>query len=285
MSLPVRPGIARAAVAVVHVVEAPLDLRGRVGRPVGTDGRHLAAGQRLHETVGAGLRGSAPCSSRWTVVHDVAEALELTAGMIGARWPGPQLRQHLGARPTAAAARVGAAGRFRGILARLGFRRGLLLRDRVLGRLLTGSLLRVLLWRSLASAAMACASACCVRDAVCTWACWPAGMSARRVESLAIASAPSSDGWPVLPEATPLTAPIARPRWPRRLRVPGRNPAHTVSFQHRPLRRPSRTQSCPNAGSPNCGVTEARARWATPVTEAPRGARAAYDDSMEFWCS
>ncbi|GHD93676.1 hypothetical protein GCM10010508_51500 [Streptomyces naganishii JCM 4654] len=41
-----------------------------------------------------------------------------------------------------------------------------------------------------------------------------------------------------------------------------------------------------NTGLPTAGSREARARWATPLWEAPRGARAAYGDAMELgWCS
>ncbi|GGX68694.1 hypothetical protein GCM10010510_11600 [Streptomyces anandii JCM 4720] len=37
-----------------------------------------------------------------------------------------------------------------------------------------------------------------------------------------------------------------------------------------------------NTGLPTAGSREARARWATPLREAPRGARAAYGDAMEL---
>src|SRR6478735_9543680 len=58
-----------------------------------------------------------------------------------------------------------------------------------------------------ASAADAWASACCVSEAVWTWACWPAGMSASSVVSAAAASKLLSSTAGVLPDATPTTAP------------------------------------------------------------------------------
>ena len=45
------PGAARAAVAVGDVAQAPADLRGRVGLPVGAGAGHLRAGQRLRDAV------------------------------------------------------------------------------------------------------------------------------------------------------------------------------------------------------------------------------------------
>src|SRR5690348_6627467 len=108
---------------------------------------------------------------------------------------------------------------------------------------------------ALASAAMACASACCVRDAVCTWACWPAGMSARRVESLAIASA-SFDGWPVLPEATPLTAPTAVTAVAEATASP-RTEIRLTRFPSSIARLgdPRGRNRAPERWPPNCGVT------------------------------
>ena len=48
-----RPGGAGRAVPGVDVPQAPVDLRGRVGAPVGAGARHLAAGQGLGDAVGA----------------------------------------------------------------------------------------------------------------------------------------------------------------------------------------------------------------------------------------
>src|SRR4051812_2398061 len=79
VGLPERPGLAGAAVPAVHVVQAPLDLRGRVGLPVGTGGRVLGGGQGLEEAVGAGRGVDRVVVPAGLVVHDVAEALELAA--------------------------------------------------------------------------------------------------------------------------------------------------------------------------------------------------------------
>ncbi len=51
--LPEAPGVAGAAVAVLHVVQTPLDLGGRVGLPVGAGRGHLRARQGLDQAVGA----------------------------------------------------------------------------------------------------------------------------------------------------------------------------------------------------------------------------------------
>ena len=52
--LGVAPRGARRAVDVLDVLQAPLDLGGRVGLPVGAGAGHLGAGQRLRDAVGAG---------------------------------------------------------------------------------------------------------------------------------------------------------------------------------------------------------------------------------------
>src|SRR3954470_10112839 len=58
-ALRVPPRAARVAVAALDVAQPPRDLRGGVGAPVGADGGHLAAGQRLRDAVrvGAGVVG------------------------------------------------------------------------------------------------------------------------------------------------------------------------------------------------------------------------------------
>src|SRR5690606_31911900 len=55
LGLGVRPRVARRAVPAGDVVEAPLDLGGRVGLPVRARGRHLRAGQRLRDAVRAAV--------------------------------------------------------------------------------------------------------------------------------------------------------------------------------------------------------------------------------------
>ena len=58
VALPERPRRAHGrAVAVLDVAQAPRDLRGRVGAPVGAGRGHLRAGQRLRDAVGAARRG------------------------------------------------------------------------------------------------------------------------------------------------------------------------------------------------------------------------------------
>src|SRR5215217_1004472 len=47
------PSLARRAIPVLDVVQPPLDLGGRVGLPVVAEGGHLAARQRLRDTIGA----------------------------------------------------------------------------------------------------------------------------------------------------------------------------------------------------------------------------------------
>src|SRR6218665_1773184 len=53
LGLRVAPRAARGAVPAGDVAEPPGDLRRRVGRPVAARGRHLLAGQRLRDAVGA----------------------------------------------------------------------------------------------------------------------------------------------------------------------------------------------------------------------------------------
>src|SRR5690606_4863393 len=77
VGLPEVPGAAGAAVAVLHVVQAPLDLGLGVGLPVGARRGHLAAGQGLDQAVGAagGVRGAdVPVA---LVLDDPGEALVL----------------------------------------------------------------------------------------------------------------------------------------------------------------------------------------------------------------
>src|SRR5690606_12355631 len=59
VGLGVAPCLARGAVAVLDVAQAPLDLGGRVGLPVGTGRGHLGTRQRLRDAVGvrAGVLG------------------------------------------------------------------------------------------------------------------------------------------------------------------------------------------------------------------------------------
>ncbi|GHK00742.1 hypothetical protein SY2F82_25390 [Streptomyces sp. Y2F8-2] len=45
---------------------------------------------------------------------------------------------------------------------------------------------------------------------------------------------------------------------------------------------PGGRDRAPDTGLPPAGSREARARWATPAEGAPRGARAAYDGSMQL---
>src|SRR4051794_36991653 len=54
------PGAARRAVPAIDVVEAPLDLRGRVGPPVTAVSTHLRTRQRLRDPVGTGRRVVGP---------------------------------------------------------------------------------------------------------------------------------------------------------------------------------------------------------------------------------
>src|SRR5215469_9664281 len=75
--LPERPGIARRAIGRLDVAEAPPDLGGRIGRPVGARCGHLRAWQRLWYAVGAAgvLRVVAPAALPGP---DVVQAAELT---------------------------------------------------------------------------------------------------------------------------------------------------------------------------------------------------------------
>src|SRR5882757_990025 len=109
-------------------------------------------------------------------------------------------------------------------------------------------------------------------------------MSARRVASLAVASA-SFEGTAVLPEATPTTAPTvvtavaeatANPRTEIRLTRFPSSIARVVTSrtQSRPLTLASLLRRITSRRSD--GSQEALARWVLPVTEGPGVARAAY---------
>src|SRR5579871_1175520 len=76
MSLPEGPGVARCPVTLLDIAEAPLDLRGGAGLPVGTGAGHLGARQRLGDPVGAARirRGHAPAALPGP---DVVQAAEL----------------------------------------------------------------------------------------------------------------------------------------------------------------------------------------------------------------
>src|SRR5690606_16485327 len=69
--------VAGAAVAVLHVVQAPLDLGGGVGLPVGAGRGHLGGRQGLDQAVGAagGVGGGVVPAA--LVLDDLREALEL----------------------------------------------------------------------------------------------------------------------------------------------------------------------------------------------------------------
>src|SRR4051794_10695546 len=69
------PGTARAAVRPRDVGQAPLDLHSVVVLPVRAERRHLAAGQRLRDAVGAAGVGSVRVPARLTVpeVHEAGE--------------------------------------------------------------------------------------------------------------------------------------------------------------------------------------------------------------------
>src|SRR5689334_5178042 len=85
------PSATRSAVAVLDVVETPLDLRGRVGLPVVPKRRHLLAGQRLRdaERPGTAVGGLVvPATLPGEQLVEAGELINLESGVEHQRTPG-----------------------------------------------------------------------------------------------------------------------------------------------------------------------------------------------------
>src|SRR6266487_3304623 len=88
MAFPEGPRVARRAVPLLDITQAPLDLGARAGLPIGPGGCHLRPWQRLRDAVrAAGVGGVDPPAA--LPGPDVVQAAELLLGVE------PERGQHL----------------------------------------------------------------------------------------------------------------------------------------------------------------------------------------------